>query len=495
MRLLLVPAHPSAQIVHSNLVLTACGSTHAWRHTRSINLVAQSADHKGQPLATKVPFSELLRRKTAFMQQVISDSTLTGVQSHRPNPAADVVEAGSRFRAPGRISPLAVCRESFVMFGMHSGPILVTAVIGFAVVSAVAQACRLLPSVSLDLHPELSFVWIALGLPLYTLAQGAIAWMGLHGMGSHVAVSLREAVRVALSRWRALLAGSLLHAGLTFLCALGLTPLMVSSDLWLVSRDLVSPNPSHVTRLVASQGVDAAALGPLHPLAELLVPMRESLERRILQPQGLSPSDADRAELTTRLSLGGATERQLLRQRLVNLNTRDGPSADAPQHLAALPSIVIALLSLALLSLTDLLLHFRTAAALQIVPSADPAKAGIFGPLIESAQLGWHAFLPVMMSSWALRLTVNAVSIVGILLPVAAADNIVWPQLSRAIGVAWLGLACRLVCAVGGAAVSAILAAFCTLFDAQLFVALQRSKRDNQAPGASIPAAVDRWLD
>jgi hypothetical protein len=403
------------------------------------------------------------------MQRVIPNPTVTGVQSRCPTPAAAIGVAESRFVAPRRVSPLAVWRQAIATFSTHGGPILVSAVIGFAVVSAVAQAYRLLPGERLDLHPGPFFLWVALGVPLNTLAQGAIAWIGLHGVGPHAVVSLTEAVRAALSRWPVLLTGSLLHTGLTFLCALGLTPLLLSSDLWVARPEPVYPNPSHVPHLVASRSIDTAVLGPLHPFAELVAPARNSLEQYTRQLYESSLSDTGLARLGS--SLSGAAEQNLAYRRLARLNARDGSTA--LQQLAALPSGVSVLVSLVLLIATETLLRLRVAAAMH---AGQPLRAVVYSlvhPLTESAQLGWRHIWPAMASTWLLRLAVVAIQIAGLLLPFAVADNVVLPQVSRMVVMPWLGLPCRLACVVGGAIVNAILTALCTLYDAHLFVAIQ----------------------
>jgi hypothetical protein len=295
----------------------------------------------------------------------------------------------------------------------------------------------------------------ALGLLLDTLARGALAWIGLQDPRA----STQGLLRLTLGRWRELLAGSLVHTALMLACALGGTALFVIGGLGVVDREPTPPDFDRVTRVAAARSIGALLLEPAQPLSGLVTPARLSALRLVWQPD--SPAPVELKWLAFRLSGPVSTP----------------VTSDSVEPVAMLPVGLVALTSLALLFATETLLRFRAVAVMRSDPARGSVGCGIFAPIIESARLGLCHFGSVVVSTWSLRLFVCAVQVACIILPGVVTVNAVFPQLTGIAGAAWIVPACRLASALGGALVGAVLGAFCTLYDARLFVALQRGER------------------
>jgi hypothetical protein len=335
--------------------------------------------------------------------------------------------------------------------------VLACAFVGFACLGIITQTFTLITGAPLD-HPSwLLVLLVAAGMSVHTLAHGTLAHIGLHGGDGCATHSLRAAVRAALSRWRPLLLASLTHTVLTFICVLGITPLLLGSGLGMDNRGPSYPNPDSIPRLVVVRSLDIVMLGPFHPLHEQLQTARDTLRQLAARPGSAPLVMADFLQLEYRLymlQLTGALQ----------------PSTPPPD--TSLVSGVVALLSLTLLATTETLLCFRAAAAMSVDHSPNPNKRSIAGPLIDSARLAWGRFRLVAVNTWMLRLMVSAIHISCIILPVAIADNIVLPQVVWTAGEPWLSLTSRLACCAGSAAVDAILIAFCALYMTRLFAKL-----------------------
>jgi hypothetical protein len=402
------------------------------------------------------------------MHRVMTNPSVPLDQPHHPTTAADAVNLPPLVVRRRGVRPhvlVDVWREAVTAFGTHAGPVLVITVVGFASVSAATQLVGLLARQPLGIHmwpwssPWLSLPLAVLSLLLQTLGQGALTWIGLRGTraGAPVRAGL-TARRAAHTAWRhlsALLPAALLHAVLTFVCALGLLS---------TAPAYLGPDSDGLPRLIVTRGRDALLTGPLHPLADHVLPARHAMRALYfkLQQRDESPS-------------GAVTRNQIIGAYLPSNQSAD-PLAD-PWHEG-----LTALFSVALLVITETLLRFRVAAAMQRdqSPALGCAKGdlSLWAPLRASACLSGRHIWAVLASTWVLRLGVSAIQITCILLPGAIADNVILPQLVWASAVPWGGLVCRGLSQVSGVLVSALLAAFCVIYDARLFVALQQAERD-----------------
>ena len=390
------------------------------------------------------------------MESIPNRSTFLPVQVTQRSAAVSAVDP--RLAAP-RFATL--WSETVATFVTHAGPVLVSAWVGFAIIVATIQGLQSLTGLS----PVTDF-WVFLGgaavaLLLDALAQAALAWIGLRG-GSRSNVSLAGALRAAATGWRRLLPGALLHTLLTFICALSLTPILLSSGLLLTGMERFDPNLNSLPRQATLRSLDAAALGVLHPLGEWVAPARSAL-----YPVFLISEAPD-----------GETWREIQIQNHVDpSDLRQPPVSVLPMEI--LPAALIALAGLALLVAEAILLRFNAAAAMSVGPGRIPILNNFYGPLVESARLGARHVRPVLYNAVVLRLLMRAVQILFLILTISAAETTVLPQLARSTGALWVLPLGTLACIAGSAAVSALLTAFCALYDARLYVALQRVKQNN----------------
>jgi hypothetical protein len=378
-----------------------------------------------------------------------------------PRTAVEVIPRASSqpaVKVKGRaatVEILALWRETLVAFSARSGLVLACALVGFVSYGALAQSFSVLTGRGPDSNLWPFAFCGTLGLLLDALARGVLAWVGLQDPRT----STRGLLRLTLGRWRELLAGSLVHAALMLACALGGTALFVIGGLGVVDPEPSPPDLDSVPRLAVARSIDALLLGPVQPLSELVTPARLGALRLVWQSD--SPAPVELKWLAFRY--GGPVSTPVTR--------------DSFEPVAMLPVGLVAFGSLALLFATETLLRFRAAAAMRSDPARGAAQCGILAPIVESARLGLRHYGPVVASTWSLRLLASAVRVACIILPGVVAENAVFPQLAGIAGAAWIAPACRLASALGGALVGAVLAAFCTLYDARLFVALQRGER------------------
>jgi len=348
-----------------------------------------------------------------------------------------------------------VWRETVAAFVTHSGPVVVVAWGGFAATVAGIQGYRSLTGLT-----PVSDLWVFLagavvGFLLDALAQGTLAWIGLHGGSSSGASSLTDALRAATAGWRGLLPGALLQAVLTFICALSLTPLLLSSGLLDVNLAPIEPSPDSLPRLAATRSIDAVALGVLHPFGEWAAPARAALLPMFTYTVMPDPEAWLAYEMKNHMDSS-----------VIHHQAR---AYLAP--MAELPAGLIALAGLALLVAGEVLLRFNAAAAMRVGPGAVPVMTGVFGPLLESARLGVRNARIVLFNAVTLRLLVRALQILCLILTTSAVETTVLPKLALSTGALWVEPVGRLACIIGSAAVSALLTAFCALFDARLYAA------------------------
>jgi hypothetical protein len=375
-----------------------------------------------------------------------------------PEDLARVTQRGAALNSISAAPRIATLwRETVATFVAQSGPVLVSAWFGFATTVAAIQCFRSLSGRTPDSDPWLFLVGAVLALLLHTLALGALAWIGLHGNSRSSASSLANAWRVATAAWRGILPGMLVHAALTFVCALSLTPILISSGLMETNLGPIEPNQDGLPRLAATRGFDAAVLGVLHPFGEWVAPARIALRPMFVQTEWPDPE--------TWLAYA-------MKNHMNPTDYHQLQSYGAP--MAALPAGLIALAGLALLVAGELLLRFNAAAAVRMAPRAVPVLTGVFGPLLESARLGIRHARLVLFNAVTLRLLIHALQIIGLILTTSTAETAVLPRLASLTGAPWVVPVGTLACIVGSAAVSAFLTAFCALYDVRLYVALAR---------------------
>ena len=352
-----------------------------------------------------------------------------------------------------------VWRETVATFVTHSGPVLVSAWGGFAVTVAAIQGLRSLTGLTPSSDPWVFLASAVAGLLLNVLAQSALAWVGLHGDSSLGELSLTDGLRATTAGWRGLLPGALLSAVLTFVCVLSLTPILLSSGLATINLEPIDPSVESLPRLAATRSLDAVALGVLHPFGEWVTPARTVLLPIFLQTERPDPDEWIAFEIKNHMDPSRHHEMQVY-----------------VVPMAALPAGLIALAGLMLLVAGEILLCFNAAAAVSKGTRTVPVLTGVFGPMLESARLGARYARLVLFSAVTLRLLTRVLQILCLILTTSVVETTVLPSLAWSTGALWLAPVGRLACIVASAAVSALLTAFCALYDARLYVALARTR-------------------
>jgi hypothetical protein len=370
---------------------------------------------------------------------------------------------------PHSISISAMWRDALSTFSAHSAAILLCAFIGFAAptiisagisTSATLSAYAQTRSVTVlsgrpivaddlaspgipeyfrqaqrDLVRQLQTAWLVqmvAGLLGLTFARGAITWMALHGSQpgeqSETCGSFGEAIRMALTRYPALLAGTLFYGAIITACIVGMS-------------DLTQPLefvPGKTARIWV----------------------------------GLSRSFDD-------------TVHQLLWRGFNDLIPNPGSpfaefSSDLRRAAFRYLTSTAALISIVFIVVVETLLRFRTIAALKPVPCMRSHRFGMFAPLVDSARFGLKHFFAVTVHIWLLRLAIFGLSLCLIEFPMALMDNFVAPNVMRPGGAFPIGgfeilPTMRFIAVAGAAPVSAIMLAFCVVYDTRLYAALRRA--------------------
>ncbi len=343
-------------------------------------------------------------------------------------------------------------RETHAAFVAYTGPVLAGAWFGFAACAAAVQSLQALTG----LAPARAF-WLFLagalaGLLLQALAQGALAWLALRRDADVGPASASAAWRAAAAAWRGLLTGAFLRTALSFICALSVTPLLVSSGLVPVTLEPVEVSAGNLPRLAVARSLDAAALGVLHPFTAWVAPARLALRPAFLRTQLPDPDAWLNYAMKNHMD---PSSRLIFQAYYVPM--------------AALPAGLMALAGLAVLLAGEWLLRFYPAASIDPRACAALAGGGVFQPLQQSARLSLRHARVVLLNAVTLRLAVRALQALCLVLTASAAELAVLPQLADASGAAWVLPAGRLAAIAGSAAVGALLSAFCEIYDARLY--------------------------
>ena len=259
---------------------------------------------------------------------------------------------------------------------------------------------------------------------------------------------------------------------MTFVCALSLTPVLLSSGLMSLNLEPIEPSPDNLPQLAAARSLDAMALGVLHPFGEWIAPARATFLPMFLQTVRSDPD---------------ALLAFYMMYHMDPSIRRTAQVYVAPME--ELPAGLIALAGLAVLVAGEVMLRFYAAAAVRAGSPAVPVRADVFGAVLESARLGLRHVRLVLGNAITLRVLARVLQIVCIVLTTSAAETMVFPQLASSTGASWVAPAGRLACIAGSAAVSALLTAFCALYDARLYVALTRIRTGIPVSSAPSPQA------
>ncbi len=314
------------------------------------------------------------------------------------------------------------------------------------------------PTFQEKLSPTTLVLLAFLSWPATTLARAVITWFTLKDSAGGVSRSLWSCLS-------ALLAGNLLHSALVSACLLGLSLSILSVDLQAMIERLA---PAQMLKaedgLPLQEGVSVSLLDA-DPFAIVLSEARTALLRR----------PALTAYESSLISDGKAQE----------------PRSLIEQWQSAQPSVwrAFTVLCIVLLIFTETLLRFRTIMAFKPLESfpVSPMKPGgerlqrfaATSPLIDSARFALKHFGAVALHIWLLRVIICGPMSLFIVTPSLAATQFAMPAMISLIGktplLPWLYFA-----QVSGATfIAAIVMAFSTIYDAQLFVALRNGEGGN----------------
>ena len=364
---------------------------------------------------------------------------------------------------------LALGRETVARITAYPGAALGASLILCASGSPLALSVSFLSGARSSSIPWPILLSAVLGLLVWPLGQGALAWIGLQNPHGCTGLSFRGSMRAAARRWPVLVIASGLSAIGTFLCAVSLTPLLGHAGLGVPDTGPIYPNPDGMPRLVAARSLDAVVLGPLHPLAGMVAPARAGWMQFTRQSTGALTVDGLLSHL---LDAAAAPDVQTARAMAYRLHALYDMDIKPPP--AAPYEWLLAVIGLGVWIAGDMLPRFWPAASMHTAGQQGPSSSSIWAALRENAHLGFRHTGVVMAHTWLLRLAVGVVQIACVILPVVVADNVAVPQVVWLTGVVWLGPACRWLSAVGSALVGAGLVAACVLYDTRLFVALQQ---------------------
>jgi hypothetical protein len=134
----------------------------------------------------------------------------------------------------------------------------------------------------------------------------------------------------------------------------------------------------------------------------------------------------------------------------------------------------LVVLGVALFIATDILLRFRVAATFAV--EGVGRVSALLTPLLGSARTGWRHFGTVALHIWTLRMAIVTFQTLFCTLPVLVVQQIVLPGVTAYLpSIAGYTPTLVTITSAGVAVVSALVTAFSMVYDARLFLAIQRA--------------------
>jgi hypothetical protein len=384
--------------------------------------------------------------------------------SPRLNHRADARPDHTRYRGqPARLPGIAVVwRDALLAFSAHAGPVLLIALVGFTGVALLADhlraasspgQCRNLPGGPCSGVVAFYLLGVAQA-GAATLAQGLIA---------AIVVQPRAGWSAVFRLWPALLAGCLVYSALL---TAGQPAISASAQALQTRLDANAqasdalPNDidlRHASRALLMTTLQALLPAPPLPVAGILG-WAEPAPQQPVRPAICSNLSPD----SVRMNLDRLGEYMLAHCQ------NAAPPLDG----------VVAMSMVALILVTETLLRFRVAAA--FCSEGTGAPSGLLSPLFHSAHVGWRHFLFVTAHVWALRLILLTAHVLFCALPLLILQHNIMPAVPTYLpGMAWLVPTLAGVSSAGMALVSGVFAAFSTVYDARLFLAIKQATYSN----------------
>jgi hypothetical protein len=334
-----------------------------------------------------------------------------------------------------------VWRESLRVFADHSGAILMTAFVGFALpllIGAVVSS-----AITYDYYANLrntnsafsiqyaSYAqWITqgvIGLLTVGFARGVLTWVGLNA-GGDTPVNLRGAFGASLRRWSGLLLNLLVAGIFAVVCALGVT--MMLRDLRL-----------DTTNVNGRFGAD-------------LFQMWRAFYIRVLNAVVPTPD---------------SPFNELLQYARLLLRTQFQVQSGVPISARTVPQIAVTwafgISGLVLMVLAETFLRFRNVCTMACPRTRNP----LIG-LTRSAKLGWRYFGRLTLHIALLRFVFFVVTAIFITFPLTLAQSALFPNLFRLLGGAsWVYSISNVLLTAAAAPILMLFTAFALIYDARLY--------------------------
>lgn len=297
----------------------------------------------------------------------------------------------------------------------------------------------------------------AVALLASTFAKGVITGIALIDANDS-RLSLRASCLITLRRFPALLLGALISGSLIACGVVGVNVLLRPANLDLSRSGQVYHNPGGAAHMIGLRSLDAMIPDPGSPFTEYIPYFR------LVAFRDLSQSPA--GELT---GMG-----QVVQSGVAALVTA-GASDDHASH--SLRFWLVGLGAVVLIVLAATLLRFYAVMALiPRKPAYSLRGFGLLMPLIESVRFGFRHFSLITLHVWVLRLTIVAVSMIVVIVPVALSQSYAVPGVIRLIKAPWIHPASVLLLSMSLAMANAILAAFGAVYDARLYAMIEKKK-------------------
>lgn len=275
-------------------------------------------------------------------------------------------------------------------------------------------------------------VQAAIGTFTFLAGRGVISWLAQQDTPA----TLRAALGATLRKWKPLLASTLVYGLVVSVAMVGLVWLLRELRLDPSNYRWFRNSPQGILTLVTVRSIAQAPPDPGSPFTELYATTRFNLSRNTLGSLSWNGSGF-------RIPYSGI---------------------DTRYTLAGIASIV-------LLVVAETLLCMRTAAAM----AGDDTST--FGWMRRALAPARRHFWQVMLWRWSARLAVAAVTAACLVLPMALQQSVIASDVIREVRSYWPYVFHNLVQAAGSALVVALGLAFSLVFEARLFVTLDRIDR------------------
>ena len=308
--------------------------------------------------------------------------------------------------------------------GAVAGGLLYAALLWDAATQGTTYFANTTPAYYLQMQ-----VQAVIGTFTFLLGRGLITWLAQQDKPA----TLNAAFAITLRKWKPLLASTLMYGLLVSATMVGIVWLLRELHLDVSNYRWFRNTPQGILTLVSVRAIAQLPPDPGSPFTEIYATMRYNLAR----------------DTTSYLSWSGYG----FRLPYSGVNVR---------------YVLAGVVAIALLIVTETLLCMRTAA---VMAGADTSA---FGWMRRMAQPASRHFWRVLAWRWGVWLAVAGVSIACLVLPMSLQQSVIASNVIREVHSYWPYLAHNFVQAAGSALILSLGLAFSIVFEARLFVSLDR---------------------